>query len=64
MEHEIVTMWLQTLSSVVGLGCIVAWSVTSVRLSISVFWTASLLFRVAVGTPRRTRRAGVQPFLQ
>ena len=24
MEHEIITMWVQTLSSVVGLGCIVA----------------------------------------
>ena len=30
MEHEIIAMWVQTLSSVVGLGCIV-WGLFSVK---------------------------------
>ena len=30
MEHEIVAMWVQTLSSVVGLGCIV-WGLFAMR---------------------------------
>ena len=30
MEHEIVAMWVQTLSSVVGLGCIV-WGLFSMQ---------------------------------
>ena len=30
MEHEIVAMWVQTLSSVVGLGCIV-WGLFSMK---------------------------------
>jgi len=30
MEHEIIAMWIQTLSSVVGLGCIV-WGLFSMK---------------------------------